>query len=196
MPEPNSMSATNIVTAGRKELPQKSIIKIQLGRLPATVTVEVTLPGQENPTRYESLPIVDGVVTLPVKLAFLSYAKEDAGFVRHLSKSLLKDGVMTWFDEKDLRPGDKWKLKIDQAMESADYVVVFLSSSSTKKTGYFQKELRRALEQQELRPEGLRYVIPVLIDDCEPPSALREFHWLRLDGDGWYQQLLAAITEP
>jgi TIR domain len=187
---------TNIVTEGRKEIPQNTVVKICLGHIPETLTVEVQLPRQDQWTRYENLPIVNGVVTLPVKLAFLSHAKEDVEFVRHIAVSLLRDGVMTWFDEEDLLPGDDWKSKIDDALERSDYVIVFLSRNSSEKTGYFQRELRYALEQRELRPEGKRYIVPVLIDDCEPPRALRDIHWLKSNGDTWYQKLLAAIRNP
>ena len=90
----------NIVTEGRKDVPQGTTLIIGLGSLPGTVTVRVQLPGQAAWTLYSDLAIRDGKVTLPVKLAFLSHAKEDAGFVRDLASRLLQDGVLAWFDEK------------------------------------------------------------------------------------------------
>ena len=184
---------TNIITEGKKELPQNSLIRVRLGRVPETVTVDVKFPGQQQFVSYESLPVDNGVVTLPIKLSFLSHAKEDVAFVRHVCGSLLNDGILAWFDEKDLLPGDDWKSKIDEAIEKSDYVVVFLSRYSTDKIGYFQRELKYALEQQELRPQGHRYIIPVLIDDCEPPRSLKASHWLRSNGDSWYKKLVEAI---
>ena len=133
-------------------------------------------------------------MTLPVKLAFLSHAREDANFVRDLSSRLLQDGVLAWFDEKDLLPGDDWKQKIDDAIERSDFVLVFLSSVSVAKTGYFQRELKYALDQHQLRPEGSRYIIPIIIDDCEAPRSLREIHWLRADAAEWYELLKRVLT--
>lgn len=189
----SAISLTNIVTESRKSVPEGTLLKVRLGTISDTVTIEVELPDQGAAVRYENLRIVGGVVTLPVRLAFLSHAKEDVGFVRHLAGSLLRDGVMTWFDEKDLLPGDAWKRRIDEAIENSDYVIVFLSRQSVSKTGYFQRELRYALEQRDLRPEGVRYIIPVLIDDCDPPHSLGDIHWLRSGETDWYQKLLAAI---
>ena len=184
----------NIVTEGRKDVPPGTTLSIGLGSLPGTVTVRVQLPGQASWTLYPDLAIRDGKVTLPVKLAFLSHAKEDVGFVRDLASRLLQDGVLAWFDEKELLPGDDWKRKIDDAIERSDFVLVFLSSASVSKTGYFQRELKYALDQHQLRPEGSRYIIPIIIDNCETPRSLREIHWLRADAAEWYELLKRALT--
>jgi hypothetical protein len=37
----------NIVTQGRKEVPQATVLAVALGRLPGTVTIRVQLPGQQ-----------------------------------------------------------------------------------------------------------------------------------------------------
>lgn len=184
----------NIVTEGRKDVPQGTTLAVRLGSLPGTIAVRVQLPGQSAWTLYPDLEIHDGKVTLPVKLAFLSHAREDANFVRDLASRLLQDGVLAWFDEKELLPGDDWKRKIDDAIERSDFVLVFLSSTSVAKTGYFQQELKYALDQRQLRAEGSRYIIPIIIDKCEVPKSLREIHWLRADAAEWYEQLNRALT--
>lgn len=184
----------NIVTEGRKDVPQGTMLQVSLGSLHGTVTVRVQLPGQAVWTLYQDLEIRDGKVTLPVKLAFLSYAKEDADFVRDLASRLLQDGILAWFDEKELLPGDDWKRKIDNAIERSDFVLVFLSSTSVAKTGFFQRELTYALDQHQLRPEGFRYIIPIIINKCEVPRNLREIHWLRADTAEWYEQLKRSLT--
>jgi hypothetical protein len=186
----------NIVTKGRKQVPPGTNVMLSLGELPGTLTVRVQLPGQVAWTLYADLQIRDGKIELPVSLAFLSHAKEDREFVASLAAQLLQDGVLTWFDETDLLPGDDWKRKIDEGIDKSDFVLVFLSSASVSKTGYFQRELKYALEQQQLRPEGGRYIIPIVIDDCRPPPSLRGIHWLRADQPDWYERLKRAIIIP
>lgn len=183
----------NIVTQGHKDVPQATMLAVRLGRLPGTVTIRVQLPGQEAWTEYPDLQIHNGTVELPVRLAFLSYAKEDAGFVQTLAARLLQDGVLTWFDEKDLLPGDDWKHKIDDAIERSDFMLVFLSSVSVSKTGYFQRELKYALEQRQLRPQGTRYIIPIIVDGCQVPATLRDIHWLRAEEPNWYDRLKRTL---
>ncbi len=183
----------NIVTRGRKDVPQATMLAVSLGRLPGTVTIRVQPPDQEAWTIYPDLQIHNGTVELPVRLAFLSYAKEDTGFVKSLAARLLQDGVLTWFDEKDLLPGDDWKRKIDDAIERSDFVLVFLSSVSVSKTGYFQRELKYALEQRQLRPQGTRYIIPIIVDGCQVPATLRDIHWLRAEEPNWYDRLKRTL---
>ncbi|WP_299394345.1 toll/interleukin-1 receptor domain-containing protein [Pelagibius sp.] len=183
----------SIFTKGRKEVPDGTIVELRIGRAPGTVSVRVQLPLQDAWTDYPDLEIRDGIIELPVTLAFLSHAKDDSEFVSGLAARLLQDGVLTWFDENDLLPGDDWRRKIDKGIEQSDFILLFLSSSSVSKTGYFQRELKYALEQQKLRPEGARYVIPIIIDGCQPPPSLRDIHWLRLDQPRWYERLKQAL---
>ena len=182
-----------IKTIGKKMPPGGTKLNIRLGSLPGTISLSLTLPGQGTATQYPDLPIVDGVVTIPVPMVFLSHAKEDVDVVQALADRLLQDGVITWFDEYELLPGDDWKAKIAEAIDKTDFVLVFLSSRSIDKTGYFQKEIRMALEQRELRPEGVRYIIPILLDDCQPPRTFSDINWLRTTSDGWYEKLKRAL---
>jgi hypothetical protein len=42
------------------------------------------------------------------------------------------------------------------------------------------KEIKLALEQRDLMPEGKRYIIPILIDECNVPSAFEKIQWLHM----------------
>ncbi len=57
-----------------------------------------------------------------------------------------------------------------------------------------QRELRYALEQRERRPFGKRFIIPILLDDCETPRELKDIHFLPLWERGAYDQLKVAMT--
>ena len=186
----------SIRTAGRKEIPKGTMLTLALGTIPGTVRLTILLPGQIQSASYENLPINEGIVTLPVPLAFLSYAKEDAEAVRELSARLLQDGIMSWFDETSLLPGDDWRVAIQKGMDTADYVLIFLSTRSVSKIGFFQSEVRYALELAQLRPIGTRFLIPVLLDDCDPPDAFKHLHWLRLRQENWYELLKRALQLP
>jgi len=75
-------------------------------------------------------------------------------------------------------------------------VLVFLSRASCSKTGYVQREIKYAFEQRDLRPDGERYIIPVLIDSCEPPRRFRDIQWLCLWEPGEYEKLKQSLREP
>jgi len=184
-----------IQTSGKKEVPSGTVIGIRRGRLPATVNVHVQLPGQRRHSEFENLPIVDGIVQLPVKLVFFSYAREDRAAVQELADRLWQDGFLTWLDVKELLPGDDWRTRIEAAVERSDHVLVFLSETRTKKAGYVQRELRYALEQQQLRPLGARFIIPIRLDPCDPPRELRHIQWLDRWEEGAYDRLKNALSD-
>ena len=182
-----------IRAAGKKEVPSGTKIELRLGSLSGTVRVSIQLPGQKHPSDLGDIQVVDGVVELPVKLLFISYACEDQSDVEALADQLWQDGFLTWLDKKDLLPGDDWKARIEDAIERADYVLVFFSKTSVNKIGFVQKELRYALDQQDLRPSGQRYIVPILLEECETPRELRHIHWLKSWEQGAYDKLKLAL---
>jgi len=182
-------------TARGHDLPDKFFLTLRLGMFPATVTVDIKLPGQQKAKTYLNLPIKEGVLNLPVKLLFLSYAREDRKTVEDIGNRLYQDGFLTWFDRKDLRPGDLWKTRIKRGMDSADYVLIFLSKASATKTGYVQAEMKYAFEQYKLRPDEQRYIIPILLEDFTPPDRFEDFDWLRWWEDDAYERLKSAFED-
>jgi len=207
-----------------KEIPDGTMCKITYtDDVAGAVAVELQLPGQISATRYENLVVEDECLTIPITSTFLSYAKEDRDFVDGLATRLLSDGVLTWFDKKDLLPGEAWKLKIDfaiqhcdgvltwfdkkdllpgeawklkidYAIQHSDYFLTFFSDRSVSKIGYFQRELKYALEQQALRPLGTIFIIPVLLDHCKPPASLSDIQWLDVIQADWYSKLKSVVT--
>jgi len=182
-----------IKTAGKKEVPRDTITEIKLGDFPGTVNITIQYPGQKKPSTFHNVPIHDHILELSVKLVFLCHAKEDKEIVERIGDDLYQDGFLTWFDKKDLLPGDDWEEKIEDAIERSDYVLVFLSSRSCSKVGYVQREMKYALKQRDLRPKGHRYIIPLLIEECDPPREFRSIQWSHLWEDGWYEKLKLAL---
>lgn len=110
---------------------------------------------------------------------FLCHASQDKPVVRELYERLLaEDWIDPWLDEQKLIPGQDWNLEIENAVEAADAVIVFVSSVSVAKEGYIQKELRRVLRIAEEKLEGAIFVLPVRLDKCEHPRQLRDKQFL------------------
>ncbi|QUY41849.1 toll/interleukin-1 receptor domain-containing protein [Acaryochloris marina] len=110
---------------------------------------------------------------------FLSYSRVDVEIARTIYEKLKIMGYRLWFDEESLIPGQDWGLEIRRAIRRSQVFMPLLSSNAIAKRGYFQKELRKSVEVAEEVPEGEIYIIPVLLDtDCEPPEALKKYHWL------------------
>jgi len=183
----------DLKTENNKPLPHNMDIFIEKSLLPGYVNIKYQIPNHNIKFDLGDLKIIQGSVTLPITLVFLSYAKEDKTMVEFVMKNLHDNGVTTWYDNKDLLPGDLWEEKILNGIDKADYVFVFLSSKTLNRAGYKNKELRYILDQYSLKPFGKKYIIPILLDDCNPPRELSQIQWLKISENGWMKKLLAAI---
>ena len=109
---------------------------------------------------------------------FLCHASQDKPVVRELAQRLFVEGwIDPWLDEKKLLPGQDWRLKIEEAVETSDIVIICLSSNSVGKEGFIQKEMRYAKEISLEKPDETIFLIPLRLDDCETPRGLRSYQW-------------------
>jgi TIR domain len=104
-----------------------------------------------------------GFVTLDINKmlwdVFISHASEDKEEVaRPLAQRLEQFGLRVWFDEQQLRVGDKLSQKINEGLAFSRYGIVILSPSFLGKD-YPQKELQ-ALLSRETSQGG--YILPIL----------------------------------
>ena len=113
---------------------------------------------------------------------FLSYARPDREIVRRVADGLSKEGLQVWFDESSLRPGAEWVREIERGLDSADFIVFFISQNSVQ-AGWAQKELQIALHRQVSGEHGA-ILLPVLLEEADVPPLLRQIHWLDMtDGN-------------
>ncbi|MBK9926154.1 MAG: toll/interleukin-1 receptor domain-containing protein [Anaerolineales bacterium] len=113
----------------------------------------------------------------PLKV-FLCHSSNDKPAVRELYQRLrVEPWIQPWLDEEELFPGMDWNIEIEKAIEETDVIIVCLSKGSTTKEGYVQREIRTALDYADYKPEGTLYIIPVRLEECEPPRRLRAWQY-------------------
>jgi hypothetical protein len=131
-------------------------------------------------------------------LVFISYAREDRLQAGRLYRDLCEAGIQAWLDEHTLRPGQRWKSVVSDAIRSCRYFLAVLSSSSVSKRGFVQREITQALEMLDEFPESAVYLILARLDSCRPSHAkLLELHWVDLFPD-WQQgieRIIGAMRE-
>jgi len=134
--------------------------------------------------------------TRPLRV-FLCHSSHDKPAVRELYRQLSTEGWMdVWLDEEKLYPGQDWNLEIEKAVEAADAILVCLSNNSITKEGYIQRELRIVLDYADYKPEGTLYLIPIRLEQCDPPRRLRAWQYadyFEKDRDRAYQRLLISL---
>jgi hypothetical protein len=115
-----------------------------------------------------------GVRFEPPRLAqvFIAYVKEDAAQASRLYVDLAAAGFNPWMDAQKLVPGQNWPRAIENAIEDSDFFVACFSRKSVRKKGGFQAEIRYALDCARQIPLDQIFIVPVRLDDCEPPRAI------------------------
>lgn len=135
------------------------------------------------------------------KTIFLAHASEDKPIVRKLYKRLIDEGLEPWLDEQSLEPGEQWDAKINEAIKKARFFLACISKYSVSKSGYIQKELRRALSELEKKVPDVIYFIPVLVEDVELPDItvgtihLRDYQAVKIFTENGMQKLIDQLKK-
>ena len=105
---------------------------------------------------------------------FLAYAEEDRAAVRDIYDALHAANFEPWMDERNLLPGQNWPRAIEQAIETADFFLGCFSQRSSAKRGYFQSELRLALDLANEIPLDDIFLVPVRLNECALPRHIAQ----------------------
>jgi hypothetical protein len=122
---------------------------------------------------------------------FVSHASEDkARFVVDFARRLRENGVDAGLDQWEMKPGDSLVDKIfEEGLREARAVVIVLSATSVRKP-WVREELNASVVNRISRGTKL---IPVVIDDCDVPEALRSTVWQKVDSLDDYGESLQRI---
>lgn len=121
---------------------------------------------------------------------FISYSRRDRFFAERLVNELVTLGVDVFWD-RDIPPGAPWTKSVDNAIKSADYILVSLSPDYLAST-----ECQRQLNLSLLcETHGDALVIPMIIEDCKLPGLLRHkvFADFKLDFDTGFNALTLVL---
>lgn len=128
------------------------------------------------------------------QMVFISYTSADREIVEPITDALISSGINAWMDKKRLKAGQNWDFEIRRALDKAVLIVVFISSRSTNKRGYVQRELRLALEKAEEKLIDDVYVIPVLLDnDAIIPEQIKDLQFIRYEDENFQENLVDSV---
>src|ERR1700739_143408 len=98
----------------------------------------------------------------PFYSCFISYSSKNQEFATRLKNDLQGQGVRCWFAPQDLRIGDPFRQKIDDAIRLHDKLIIVLSACSVN-SPWVQKEVETAFEVE--RQQDRTVLFPIRIDD-------------------------------
>ena len=129
---------------------------------------EVFLRGVGLSDQYiEYLPSLMGQA-IEFYSCFISYSSKDNEFSRRLHADLQAEGVRCWFAPEDLRIGDKFRTRIDEAIRLHDKLLLILSEDSVNST-WVEDEVESALEKERKakeRGEERTVLFPIRLDSA------------------------------
>ena len=122
---------------------------------------------------------------------FLSYSHQDKPFVRRLATDLVQANIDVWVDEIEIKVGESLIAKIQEGIETSDYVAAILSVHSVS-SSWVREELHMALTDQI---NGKRVgVLPIKIDDCELPGFIRSRLYCDFSDDSRYRDAFRKLV--
>jgi len=94
---------------------------------------------------------------------FISYSSKNQAFAERLHADLQTKGVRCWFAPEEIKIGDKFRQRIDEAIRVHDKLLLILSEDSMA-SAWVEDEVEAALERE--RRENRLVLFPVCIDDA------------------------------
>ena len=134
---------------------------------------------------------------------FVSYVREDSDAVDKLCRVMQAAQIPYWRDRTHLGPGDAWKSKIRDAIQSGALVFLpcFSENSRSKRTSYMNEELSLAVDEFRKMPPGRTWIIPVRFDDAPLPDwdlganrHLSDYNYVDLFGDDYVVQAANLVA--
>jgi TIR domain len=115
---------------------------------------------------------------------FLSYSRDDIERIRPLAEALEKAGHDVWWD-RQIAGGEEFSGVIEQALESAEVVVVAWTCISVK-SAWVRDEAATGRDRSCL--------VPVTLDGCAPPLGFRQYQ--TIDLAKWNGRASSPALEP
>ena len=90
---------------------------------------------------------------------FISYSSKDQAFAERLHADLQAKGVRCWFAPHDLKIGDRFRQRIDEAIRVHDKLLLILSEHSIE-SDWVATEVEAAFEKERRRGQTVSFSRP------------------------------------
>lgn len=102
---------------------------------------------------------------------FISYAREDKGFLKELEthlSPLRHDGIISHWTDEQIVPGESWRNAIAERIRRAKVILLLVSPDFLASEFCYRVELNDAVAKAKARSA---YVVPIVVRECDWSSA-------------------------
>jgi hypothetical protein len=105
------------------------------------------------------------LVNSPIEFysCFISYSSRNQDFAERLYADLQSNGVRCWYAPEDMKIGDRFRVRIDESIQTHDKLLLILSKDSVE-SQWVEKEVETAMERERERKETVLF--PINLDDA------------------------------
>lgn len=122
---------------------------------------------------------------------FISYALPEKEWAKELASRLSDAGLEAWYVDQELLPGDNWQLRIGQALEEADAMIVLLSPDWAN-SRFARHEIQYALGSPKFKGR----LIPVVVRPTKKiPWILRRLQSLKGDPSNVSRRIVRILKD-
>ena len=151
----------------------------------------------------KDLPLImDSMEPIQFYSCFISYSSQNRNFAERLHADLRARGVRMWFDDDDLKIGDRIRPGINEAVRTHQKFMLVLSEQSIA-SDWVEGEVEAALERE--RREKRTVLFPIKLDDPIQETSIAWASHIRQtrhigDFRGWenhgvYQRAFARLLQ-
>jgi hypothetical protein len=119
--------------------------------------------GVPEPFIVQMKALVGAMEPIQFYSCFISCSSKDQEFAERLHADLQSKGVRCWFAREDLKIGDRFQDRIEEAIRVYDKIMIVLSDASVK-SRWVEREVNAAYER-EYR-DGEPVLFPIRIDEA------------------------------
>lgn len=116
---------------------------------------------------------------------FMSYSRQEVGFVDELAHRLENEGFKVWLDYRSLVPGTPWAEQIHRGVDDSEVILLVVSKASIA-SKYVEFEWQRVIEKEEKR------IILLIFEAVDLPKVLEKYEWV--DFRGKYEEGFAELV--
>jgi hypothetical protein len=126
---------------------------------------------------------------------FISHSSRNRQRAMRLAEAIQHLNVEVWYDEWEILVGHNLADQIYEGIKSCDYMLILLTNASVTST--WVKEEMNYARTSEIESGGTK-IVPLLYEDCEIPSALRQKAYadFRNSFERGFEQLSRLLSSP